>query len=176
MRRKRPEDDDTDAWTKFENIVLYRAFYGHIVSFVMRLEAWKSEDEIMQSMVEFCTRCDSVTKCDLVEAVPTAVPIVQKITVLHNALGLMLCLLPFWRLRFAHLIFYWWLVSEVLLIHKPFEYGANFGEHIAKTACIIWIVFYTSYSSNIIALYASFVTAQIVWPSYVISEDYEAGT
>ena len=159
MIRKRPKDDDSDAWTRFEELVMKRAWVAHAFSYVMRLEAWKSEDEIMESMTQFCMRCDSVSVCDMVDAVPTAVPIVQKITMVHNALGLVLCLLPFWKLRFTHLIFFWWVISEVLLIHKPFEYGANFGEYVAKTATILWIAFYTSYTPNIIAVYASFVLA-----------------
>ena len=76
IRRKRPENDDSGAWIRFENIVMKRAYCVHIVSFVMRLEAWKSEEAIMESMTEYCTRCDDVTKCDLIEAVPTAVPII----------------------------------------------------------------------------------------------------
>ena len=72
-------------------------------------------------------------------------------------LGLVLCFIPFWRLRFSHLIYYWWLISECLQVHKPFEYGANFGEYNAKTAAIIWLGYYTSYTPNIIATFASFV-------------------
>ena len=176
IRRKEPENDDTDAWSRFEKMVLIRAFVCHLFSYVMRLEAWRSEEEIMDKMTQFCTSNSDIPKCDLSEAVPNAVPFVQKLTVAHNGIGLLLCILPFWKIRFAHLILYWWLISEVLLIHKPFEYGINYGEYVAKTSELIWLGFFTSYAPNMVATFVCFTLAQILWPSYVISEDYQAGT
>ena len=57
IRRKRPENDDTNAWQRFERTMLVRAFIAHLMSYPMRLEAWRSEQEIMESMTQFCTTC-----------------------------------------------------------------------------------------------------------------------
>ena len=92
----------------------------------------------------------------------------------HNILGLLLCLVPYWKLRSAHLIFYWWLISEMLQIHKPFEYGINFNEHIAKTVTMIVLGYYTHYTLNLIGVLGCFVFSQILWPTYVKNEAYEA--
>ena len=58
-------------------------------------------------------------------------------------------------------------------MHKPFEYGRNYGEFITKTAAIIFTGYYTDLLPNAIATIASFCFGQIIWPYYVRNEAYE---
>ena len=51
LRRKPPANDDTvESWKTFNDVILKRAFYIHLFSYLARLEAWRSEEEIMTTM------------------------------------------------------------------------------------------------------------------------------
>ena len=52
LRRKPPVDEETanKTWKTFNDVILKRAYYIHIVGYLLRLEAWRSEEEIMQAM------------------------------------------------------------------------------------------------------------------------------
>lgn len=108
-------------------------------------------------MLEHCTKCDEVPMCDLTGTVADAIPIIYTIKIVHTLIGFSLIVLPMWKPWTAKAIMVYWVLQEVLEIHKPFEYGPNYGEFVAKTFELIFFAFSTNFWVDSLTLILGYV-------------------
>ena len=123
-------------------------------------------------MFDACTMCDGTDpKCDLDGIVNDLVPVVHTARHVYSAIGVVIAILSFWKLKCSKVIYYYWLMRELLHIERPIQNGDN----IYLLQPIIYVLYHISFSTNHIVpdslmTVGALTATTYAWPKYAQGE------
>lgn len=143
---------------------------------LLRLQCFPTLDNLTELLDQNCnTDCHHVSLCDLDGAVGEVIPLAHYIRVAHLILGVGLIFAPCWRLCFARVLLFYWILYDCLEIYQPFMYGEGFNLYVSNS----YLVYYTVFSTNpwlldVPTTVAGFLFCTWLWPRYAAG-DLESG-
>lgn len=96
----------------------------HIFAMIEVNHRWliHNEDDLAQRMKQKCMMYDGTDhKCDIESVVNNLVPLVYIARLVYLVIGVILAILPFWKLDCAKVMYYYWLMRDILMIERPFQ-------------------------------------------------------